>query len=165
MLRKGFLLDCVDGVSALVLLGSGDEPEQISRVKVNVLNACKDESLAADVDVDMSHLPEDQRWMAQQLLNEERDVFCMGKEDHGACLDLLLNLNLSDNIPVVIPHRQILPPLYDEVKNFLNDLIANDWVRESNWCCSSPIVCVRKKDGGFSLCNDYPALNRKIIQA
>jgi hypothetical protein len=90
-------------------------------------------------------------------------VFCVGKEDHGDCPDLVMELNLTDNVPVVVAHRQIPHPLYEEVKNFLNDLIANNWVCESKSSYSSPIVCVRKKDGGLRLCIDYRALNKKVV--
>ena len=74
-----------------------------------------------------------------------------------------MEINLIDNVPVVVPHRQIPRPLYEEVKNFINDLIANRWVRESKSSYASPIVCVRKKDQSLRLCIDYRALNKKII--
>ena len=144
VLNKGLVLGSVESVSAIVPLGSGVDHNS-EAVEVNNVNICEVETPVADIAVDLSHLPEDQRAVAQKFLNEERDVFCTGKEDHGDCPDLVLELNLTDNVPVVVPHRQIPRPLYEEVKNFLNDLIANNWVRESNSCYSSPIVCVRKK--------------------
>ena len=162
-LKKGLILGSVESVSAVVPLGSGDESKHASDVvDVNQVEV-KVSAPAADVKIDLSHLPEDQRVVAQQLLDEERDVFCTGKEDHGNCPDFVMDLHLTDNVPVVVPHRQIPRPLYDEVKNFLNDLIANNWVRESCSSYSSPIVCVRKKDGGLRLCIDYRALNKKIV--
>ena len=162
-LRKGFVLGSVESVSAVVPLGSGEVTEMEDRVNVNNVDVHDAENPVPDVDIDLSHLPEDQRALAQQLLDEERDVFCVGKEDHGDCPDLVMELNLTDNVPVVVPHRQIPRPLYEEVKNFLNDLIANNWVRESKSSYSSPIVCVRKKDGGLRLCIDYRALNKKVV--
>lgn len=46
------------------------------------------------------------------------------------------------------------------MKNYLHDLITQGWVKKSNSPYSSPIVCVRKKDG-LRLCIDYRGLNRK----
>ena len=74
-----------------------------------------------------------------------------------------MELTLTDHVPVVVPHRHIPRPLYEEVKNFINDLISNEWVRESKSNYSSPIVCVRKKDNSLRLCIDYRALNKKIV--
>ena len=114
-------------------------------------------------EIDLSHLTEEQRKLAQELLEEEKDVFCCGKTDHGDAPDLVMEINLTDNIPVVVPHRHIPRPLYDEVKNFVNDLIANKWVQESKSAYASPIVCVRKKDQSLRLCIDYRSLNKKIV--
>ena len=122
------------------------------------------ESVALDgPKFDLSHLSEVQRGVAEKMLLEEIDIFCVGPDDHGDVPDLVMDINLSDNIPVVVPHRQIPRPLYEEVKNYINDLIANRWVRESRSSYSSPIVCVRKKDSSLRLCIDYRALNKKVI--
>ena len=163
VLKKGLVLGSLESVSAVVPVGSADDSDLVNRVSVNNVEVLGSEDSVANVDFDLSHLPEDQRVVALQLLNEEMDVFCVGKEDHGDCPDFVMDLNLVDNVPVVVPHRQIPRPLYEEVKNFLNDLIANNWVRESKSSYSSPIVCVRKKDGGLRLCIDYRQLNKKIV--
>ena len=122
-----------------------------------------DHDVVETLNFDLSHLTPEQREIAEKLLEEEKDVFCIGPEDHGDCPDLQMELNLTDNIPVVVPHRQIPRPLYDEVKNFINDLIANNWIQESKSSYSSPIVCVRKKDQSLRLCIDYRLLNKKIV--
>lgn len=49
------------------------------------------------------------------------------------------------------------------MKDYLHDLIAQGWVTKSNSPYSSPIVCVRKKDGSLRLCIDYRDLNSKTI--
>ena len=111
----------------------------------------------------LSHLPKDKKEIVEQLLREESGVFVRGDSVQGDCPDMVMDINLTDNIPVVIAHRQIPKPFYEEVKNFVNDLIVNDWVRESKSPYSSPIVCVRKPCGGLRMCIDYRALNKKII--
>ena len=71
-------------------------------------------------DVDLSHLSDDQRSMAEAMLREECGAFCRDKSDHGDVPDLQMDLKLSDNVPVVVAHRRIPRPLYEEVKNFIN---------------------------------------------
>ena len=101
--------------------------------------------------------------MVEKVLMEEADVFCREGMLHGDVPEMVMDINLTDQVPVVIPHRQIPRPFYEEVKNFVNDLIVNKWVRESKSSWSSPIVCVRKPCGGLRMCIDYRALNKKII--
>ena len=113
--------------------------------------------------VKLDHLSGEEREIAEEILRDQCDVFCRDKTDHGDVPDMVMELNLTDSIPVVVPHRNIPRPLYDEVKNFINDLIANKWVRESKSPYSSPIVCVRKKDQTLRLCIDYRLLNKKIV--
>ena len=76
---------------------------------------------------------------------------------------MIMDIHLTDEIPVVVPHRPVPRPFYEEVKNYINDLIVNEWVRESKSDFSSPIVCARKPDNSLRLCIDYRALNKKII--
>ena len=82
--------------------------------------------------VDLTHLNEEERKIAEQVLREEADVFCRHEDDHGDVPDMEMEINLTDNIPVAEPHRRIPRPLYEEVKNFINDLVVNKWVQESN---------------------------------
>ena len=55
------------------------------------------------------------------------------------------------------------PPLYKEVKEYLENLLVNGWIRRSTLSYASPVVCVRKKDGGLRFCVDYRELNKKTI--
>ena len=78
------------------------------------------------------------------------------------CIDNLeLEINLSDDQPVRKNYVSIPKPLYGEVKEYIEDLINRNWISKSHSAYSSPMVCVRKKDGSLRLCIDYRELNRK----
>ena len=47
------------------------------------------------------------------------------------------------------------------MKEYIEDLINRNWISKSHSAYSSPMVCVRKKDGSLRLCIDYRELNRK----
>lgn len=47
------------------------------------------------------------------------------------------------------------------MKDYLLDLIAQEWIEKSHSSYASPVVCVRKKCGSLRLCIDYRELNRK----
>ena len=60
------------------------------------------------------------------LLSEEKEVFSESKNDIGYLKDLKLKIILTGEIPVSEPYRKIPRHLY-EVKNNINDLLANGW--------------------------------------
>ena len=86
-----------------------------------------------------------------KVLFDEKKIFSISKDDIGHIPDFKLKIDLMDNIPVNEAYRKIPRQLYDEVKDHVNNLLANGWVRESNSPYASPMVCVQKKCGGLRL--------------
>ena len=113
--------------------------------------------------IDMSGLNENQRARVGRLLEEEKEAFAKDEEDVGRMEDLRMHINLTDPNPVQRNYMSIPRPLYQEVKDYLTDLIARGWVTKSKSPYSSPVVCVRKKDGSLRLCIDYRELNKKTV--
>ncbi len=95
------------------------------------------------------------------MLREESGSFSRTDDDIGCVPKLQMNISLKDNEPVTKTYLSVPKPLYKEMKNYLQDLIAQGWVEKSMSSYSSPIVCVRKKDSTLRLCIDYRELNRK----
>ena len=112
---------------------------------------------------DLSHLEGKQRELMEELLTEVDGVFSKSDEDIGDIPDFQMPIHLVDDIPVTEAYRRNPPHLYQEVKNYIEDLRSNGWVRESFSSYASPIVCVRKKDGGMRMCVDYRKLNAKTV--
>ena len=132
---------------------------EVNEIKVNE----EGDSGGAEIKFDLSHLEAKEREIALQMLKEEKDVFSKTKNDIGHIQDFKLKTDLLDKVPVTEAYRRIPKHLYDEVKNHINNLLANGWIRESHSPYSSPMVCVRKKDGGLRLCCDSRKLNLKTI--
>ena len=113
-------------------------------------------------DVDLDGLSKKQKVMVQKMLQEERDSFsCDG--EIGNAEGLQMNVNLTDSIPVQKSYTSIPRPLYPEVKHYVEDLLNRGFVQKSRSSYSSPVVCVRKKDGSLRLCIDYRQLNKKTV--
>ena len=108
-------------------------------------------------------MPKEQRELIRKLLWDECEVFAKNDTDIGSIPDLQMEIKLSDEIPVNEAYRHLPRKLYDDVKNYINDLIVNGWIQESESSYASPIVCVRKKDNSLRLCVDYRKLNLKTI--
>ena len=111
----------------------------------------------------LDHLPEHERKEIEELLFENCDVFARNDTDIGEIPECQMDINLTDEIPVNQAYRHLPRKLYDDVKNYISDLIVNGWVQESSSPYASPIVCVRKKDGSLRLCVDYRKLNLKTV--
>ena len=60
-------------------------------------------------------------------------------------------------------YRSIPRPLYQEVKHHIEDLLNKQFITKSQSPYSSPIVCVRNKDGTLRLCVDYRELNHRTV--
>ena len=113
--------------------------------------------------VDLSALTDDERKAATQLLFDEAAAFARDDKDLGTIPDLQMHIRLQDETPVQKSYMSVPPPLYKEVREYLQDLLDRDWIRKSESPYSSPVVCVRKKDGSLRLCIDYRELNNKTI--
>ena len=116
--------------------------------------------------IDLSHsdLTKTQREKVVKMLFEESQAFSRDDGDFGCAVDLELDIKLTDDIPVQQNYISIPRPLYQEVKDYLIDLIERGWIRKSKSSYSSPMVCVRKRDGTLRLCIDYRKINKKTIQ-
>ena len=97
--------------------------------------------------------------MLERGLLEEKNVFSTSESDIGDIPDFQMVINTEDKVPVASAYRRIPP----QVRNYINDLLTNGWICELFSVYSSPIVCVREKDGGMKMCIDYRKLNAKTI--
>ena len=166
-IRKNMLVGEICAVNAVLPLKLFNSDPFETSENIEVLNV----EATADVipeakwqpQAKLDHLPPDQRKEIEQLLYEECDVFARTDTDIGDLPELQMEIHLTDEIPVNQAYRHLPRKLYDDVKSYLNDLIVNGWIQESSSPYSSPIVCVRKKDGTLRMCVDYRRLNLKTI--
>jgi hypothetical protein len=113
-------------------------------------------------EVNLEGLTNKQKRKVQQMLKEEADSFSREGEI-GDAKGLQMNIHLTDSVPVQKNYTAIPRPLYPEVKQYVEDLLNKGYVQKSRSSYSSPVVCVRKKDGNLRLCVDYRQLNKKTV--
>ena len=96
----------------------------------------------------------------EDVLAEMQEVSTKDDSEIGNVQDFQMRRKLADDILVTASYWQIPPHLYKEVENYIDDPIANGWVRESvSPIYRSPIVVGQKKDGSMGMCIDYRFLN------
>ena len=98
------------------------------------------------------------------MLQEEAESFSQTDDDVGQAEELQLEINLTDSVSLQKRYNSILRPLHAEVKQYVQDLLNRCRIQKSRSAYSSPVVCVRKRDGSLRLCIDYQQLNAKTIR-
>lgn len=94
--------------------------------------------------VDLSHLTDQQQAIVRKMLQEESDTFARDENDMGCILYLQMSKTLKDNVPVQQTYAAISKPLYKEVKEHIQQLLAKQWIVKSKSPYAAPVVCVRK---------------------
>ena len=148
-IRSGSLMGNLERVATAIPLKLKpiEIPADINKIEVDI-EAPKNETKWLP-GVDLSQLTEDQRVRVENLLLNECDVFSKNDSDIGTIKSFKLKLNVTDPKPVWKRCRTIPKQLYFEVKQCLEDLITNNWIKNSYSSYASPMVCVRKKDGSM----------------
>ena len=116
-----------------------------------------------DPDVDLSELGPAQKEIARKSLCEEWYSFAKSEEEIGCVKELELEINLSDERPVQKNYTAVPKPLYGEARHYVEDLLNRGWIKHSKSPYTSPVVCVRKRDGDLRLCINCRELNRQTV--
>ncbi len=116
-----------------------------------------------DPPVNLDHLTIEQQVVVKQMLREESGAFARHNDDVGFIKNLKMDIKLTDEVPAAKTYNAIPRPLYDEVKNHIQDLLNKDFIRKSTSPYAAAVVCVRKRDGSLRLCIDYRGLNKKAV--
>ena len=108
VLQKGLVLGSVEAVSAVMPVMPREREREVAEVEVLSVESAKSMESSGSVenfeggedswlpDVDLSHLSEEQRSMAESMLREEREAFCRNKSDHGDVPELQMDLKLTE---------------------------------------------------------------------
>ena len=81
-------------------------------------------------DVDLSHVPNDQRKKVEKFLVEECEVFSKDENDMGCTESLKLKSNFKDDSSFSQPYCKIPKQLYNELKQYLENLLIKQWIKQ-----------------------------------
>ena len=96
---------------------------------------------------------------AHQLLAKYHDVFSLDLAERGCTHSTEHTIKVTDDTPFKQWFRWIPPPMVEEVRNHLREMLKSSAIRpsQSTWC--NAVVLVRKKDDGLHFCIDFHHLN------
>ena len=98
---------------------------------------------------------------AHQLLAEYHNVFSLDPAELGCTHSTEHTIKVTDDTPFKECFRQIPPPMVEEVRSHLKEMLESGAIRpsQSAWC--NAVVLVRKKDGGLHFCINFRHLNAR----
>jgi transposase InsO family protein len=111
-----------------------------------------------------SDLSVHQQAQVDTLLSGWTSVFSHSSHDIGLCTLEEATIPLTDNTPFKERFRRIPPGMYDEVREWLSDMLTAGVIRESYSPWASAVVLVRKKDGSLRITSDLRRLNSITIR-
>lgn len=159
------MLGSLHRVAAVLLVGNGSMEEKDSFAVEQEDKPVMESTDVWDppVDLDSTVLSKDEVSQVRKLLRNECNTFTRDDNDIGYADGLQMSIELNDQVPVHSSYMAVPKPLLQEVKDYVNNLLNKQWIRKSTSQYTSPVVCVRKKDGTLRLCVDYRRLNAKTI--
>lgn len=101
----------------------------------------------------------------QELLSQHASVFAesMGLPPHRPGYDHHIILKEGTNPINIRPYRYPLLQK-DVIEQLTSELLMQGVIRHSNSPYASPVVLVKKKDGGWRMCVDYRELNKATLK-
>ena len=115
-------------------------------------------------------LTEDEKTLVKEKLIKYQDVFSKGENDIGKTTVAEHIIQTKTETPLRQRPRPLPPKQNEEVERQIRLLLESGMISVSNSAWSSPIVCVRKKDGSLRMLNDItikdalpiPPINQSI---
>ena len=139
-----------------------DEKEKSPKLTIPERQQLLIEILEWDSRLDMlKDWPEKEALDAHQLLMEFHHVFSLDKNEMG-CTDTTEHvIKLTNSEPFKERFQCIAPPLVEEVREHIQEMLDGGAICPSNspWC--NAVVLVRKKDGTLRFCIDFCRLNER----
>ncbi|PAA90423.1 hypothetical protein BOX15_Mlig030760g1, partial [Macrostomum lignano] len=98
-----------------------------------------------------------------RLVNRYADVFAESTARLGTT-DIVQHEIETTGTAVKQPPRRLPPHWRGEVDRQIDELLATKMIEPTQSPWSSPVVCVRKKNGELRLCVDYRELNQRTVK-
>ena len=92
---------------------------------------------------------------AHRLLAKYHDVLSLDLAELGCTHSTEHTIKVTDDTPFKEQFRQIPPPMVEEVRDHLREMLESSTIRpsQSAWC--NAVILVRKKDGGLHFCINF----------
>lgn len=111
-----------------------------------------------------STVNESQRRQLMSLLSKYKHCFASSLKELGCTTIAEMKIELNSKRPVVYRPYRLAHKERGQVREMIGEMLESGIIRESVSDFASPIILVRKKDGGQRLCVDYRLLNSITVK-
>ncbi|PIK46224.1 Retrovirus-related Pol polyprotein from transposon [Apostichopus japonicus] len=111
------------------------------------------------LEIGTEHLADEQRADLVELLKDYADVFARSSDDLGYTTLVQHKLDTGSARPVKQSARRVPVQLRDQERELLKQMLDTGVIEPSASPWASPIVLVKKKNGGTRFCVDYRKVN------
>ena len=101
----------------------------------------------------------------EEILQKNSTVFSTSNKDFGNIEGYNHQIKTQSDSPVFTPHRRIDMHVEEEVEGMIKDLENQGIIKKAHSPWNSPLVVIKKKNGGLRLCVDYRRLNNVTEKA
>ena len=99
-----------------------------------------------------------------ELLQREKDLFVENVSQIRTAVDVEHEIKLFDDTPIKQKPYPTSATERELIRQQVREMLANDFIQESQSPFSSPVVMIKKKDGTQRFCIDYRKLNAVTIK-
>ena len=118
------------------------------------------EKLMATLDLSgLNKWPEENVRHTHELLMEYHDIFSLDNNELGCASQVKHSIKVTDDEPFKEQFRHIPPPLLEEVRTHVNDMLQAGAIQPSSSPSCNAVGLIWKKDSGLHFCIDFRKLN------
>ena len=110
-------------------------------------------------EIDMGELSEEQKKTVYNMLLKTKSALAINENDIGKAKVTPHKIVLTNNTPIWQKPRRFAEPVNEEIERQCKELEMMEIIEKSNSPWSSPVIPIRKVDGGLRLCIDYRKVN------
>ena len=134
-----------------------------SQIKVSKYTESLPSHLHAMFNRGCENLIESQQEILCRLLDEFQDVYSSGNYDIGRTPIAEHSIDTGTAQPVKQHPRRFGPEATKVADEMVDELLIQKLIEPSKSPWASPIVMVKKKDGGYRMCIDFRELNKRTL--
>ena len=115
--------------------------------------------LLEQLDLRFEHLTQTQRQQIIRLLSSYADTFALNPSELGTTQLVTHSIDTGEHWPIRQPVRRTPFALRGKIEEMVQEMLQQGVIEPSRSPWASPIVLVKRKDGGVRFCVDYRKLN------
>ena len=123
------------------------------------LEAVRKEILEKLVRVSGESLTAEEEQSIRSCVVGAHDIFALSEFDRREVGEIRHKIDTGDSPPICQPLSRVSFSVWPKIRRMVDNMLQAGVVQESKSPWASPMVLVKKKDGGLRFCVDYRALN------